>query len=113
MTTREDTLNEAKKFANYLESKCTSNEDITPIIAQTFINGIGWFKKSIWHDGSEEPKKNGMYLVYASYEYEDYPEDNYSEYTTSAWHGNWTEDHFPSDADVTIQKWCNIEDITI
>ncbi len=81
-----------------------------------FKQGANWatkeFLKDLWHDASEEPKKDANCLVYISCEYEDTPEDNYKEYTTSMYlGGDWSEDHFPSEADVFILKWCYLEDI--
>lgn len=81
-----------------------------------FYEGANWaideFLKDLWHDASEEPKKDANCLVHISCEHEDTPEDNYKEYTTSmCLGGDWSEDHFPSEADVFVEKWCYLDDI--
>lgn len=113
MITEQDIEKAAKEYteSSTIDGRIPYGIDDAEVLQEAFIYGAQWFKKNLWHDGSEEPTKKGMYLVYASYEYDEYPEDNYSEYTTSEWNGDWTEDHFPSEADVTIKKWCYIEDI--
>ncbi len=85
-------------------------------IKEAFKAGANWaineFLKDLWHDASEEPKKDANCLVYISCEYEDTPEDNYREYTTSMYLGGcWSEDHFPSEADAFIIKWCYLDDL--
>ncbi len=94
---------------------CNRGDDAALII-DGFINGARWaqeeFLKDLWHDASEEPKKDANCLVHISCEYEDTPEDNYKEYTTAMYlGGGWSEDHFPSEADVFILKWCYLDDI--
>ncbi len=94
-----------------------SGSFILPADTEEIFNaGANWaikeFLKELWHDASEEPKKDANCLVYISCEYEDTPEDNYKEYTTSMYlGGDWSEDHFPSEADVFILKWCYLDDI--
>lgn len=88
----------------------------SPFYSKGFKQGARWaideFLKDLWHPASEEPKKDANCLVYISCEYEDTPEDNNREYTTSVYLGGcWSEDHFPLEADVFIIKWCYLDDI--
>lgn len=82
---------------------------------KAFKDGANWaiseFLKELWHDASEKPKNNAQCVVYASFEYDEYPEDNFSDYTVSTYNNGWYEDYFPSEADVIIKKWCYISDL--
>lgn len=46
------------------ETDCTQEE--TSLITEGFIEGVHWaqeeFKKSLWHDASEEPEKNKLII---------------------------------------------------
>lgn len=67
---------------------------------------------SLWHDGMDKPTEEGWYLAYLHYEYEDFPEDNYSEWATIYWqNGSWTDEHFNDEADYTIERWCRVNDL--
>ncbi len=96
------------------ETGCAQEASL--LITEVYTEGVHWaikeFLKSLWHDASEEPKKDANCLVCISCEYEDTPEDNYREYTTSMYLGDgWSEYHFPSEADAFIIKWCYLDDL--
>lgn len=60
----------------------------------------------------DKPTEEGWYLAYLHYEYEDFPEDNYSEWATIYWqNGSWTDEHFNDEADYTIERWCRVNDL--
>lgn len=75
---------------------------------------FGVLLTSLWHDASEElPEKGENCIIRVSCEYEDHPEDNYEEYNTAVFLGgsSWSEDHFDSEADVYVLRWCRISDL--
>lgn len=87
-----------------------------PFIEEAFRDGAEWmqqeFVKSLWHDAEEEPRKGANCILYVSCEFEENPEDNYREYTTAVYlGGGFSEDHFPSEADVYTIKWAYLDDI--
>ncbi len=92
----------------------TEQREMDSLIRDVFADGIYWaisqFKKSLWHDAKEEPKKGETCLVYARFTYEDKePIEDYftSTYTTYGW----TEDWFPNDYDGEVKRWCYINDL--
>lgn len=72
------------------------------------------FLESLWHDASEEPEKGENCIVRVRYKYANYlGDDDYEEYSTAVYLGgtSWSEDHFSSEANVYILRWCRISDI--
>ena len=97
-------------------SMCTEERYGEEHIKIAFEAGVLWtqeyFAKSLWHDASEEPRKGANCILYVSCEFEQNPEDNYHEYTTAVYlGGGFSEDHFPSEADVYTIKWAYLFDI--
>lgn len=79
-----------------------------------FFRGAKWalqeFKKSLWHDAKEEPRKYALCLVYAKFTYEGHVP--FEEYVTSVYTPlGWTEDYFPQGYDYTIIRWCYLSDL--
>ncbi len=90
--------------------------DAESIAHPNFYEGANWaikeFLKGLWHDASEEPKKDANCLVYISCEYGATPENNYKEYITSMYlGGDWSLGCFPPEVDVYPIKWCYLDDI--
>lgn len=80
----------------------------------SFSDGILHYLKVLWHKANDTPQKDATCLLHVSYHFADDPEEDYSEYVTSTWNGTeWTEDHFPSEADVTVRQWLNIKDLNL
>ncbi len=97
-------------------SYSTEIKEIENEIKDDFVAGALWaqqeFVKSLWHDASEEPRKGANCILHISCEFEENPEDNYQEYTTAVYlGGGFSEDHFPSEADVYTMKWAYLDDI--
>lgn len=86
------------------------SEDINEQSA--YFDGIYNFLEDLWHEPKATPQKGDTCLLYVSNHFEDDPEEDYFEYVTSTWNGTgWTEDHFSSEADVTVYHWLSIKDI--
>lgn len=79
-----------------------------------FSDGIFQFLRDLWHETNDTPQKGENCLLYVGNHFEDDPEEDYFEYVTSQWNGTgWTEDHFSSEADVTVYHWLSIKDIIL
>lgn len=98
---------EAMRFAKSKGNICVYAKNST---VQGFYKGayfgIDEFKKSLWHDASEEPKKGELCLVYGRYVYEGVSRMDYVAYT-------WLEDcdYVPQGDNYTIIRWCYLSDI--
>ena len=68
------------------------------------------YKKSLWHDASEEPEQLSLCIVYGVFPYKDREqiEDYFISYFTPY---GWTNDYFPRNHTYTIKRWACLDDI--